>query len=280
MDHTDGQLYYKLQHAIVIMANHADGTPTLDELAEATRLEAGDFFELFTEWAGVEPDTFARTLQVQLKKKGNPGTPDLFDTAPERKSATPKIRFDQFLAISRVKTDELTIDGDHPPIMYSVHPSPFGRMMVASTQAVVCRVSFLSEDDEAGVLLKGEFADAVIRHEAKAAHRALANYFETPGSDEVGRIDCQLLRGTPFQFSVWKALLQIPEGELVCCADIAKKIGNPKAVRAVGSAVGSNPVAYFIPCHRVIPAAGGFGNYRWGKTRKMAMIGWEAARSY
>ena len=167
-------------------------------------------------------------------------------------------------------------DGESLLIKYSVQHSPFGRMMVASTGKGVCKVSFLSKEEQPDDSLKNEFARADIRHQETPEHITLSSLFRETNLSEAN-IDLHV-KGTPFQISVWESLLQIPEGELSCCSDIAKEIDNPKAVRAVGSAIGSNPIAFFIPCHRVVPAAGGIGKYRWGETRKAAIIGWEMAK--
>lgn len=271
------QNYYQIEEAFGYIAEHRRLSPSAEEIAEVVDLNEDDFRRIFTQWAGVEPETFTRKLSPQLKKKEDSGTPDLFDAADDKRLLYEIRHFDQFLNIIRIEPENYKDSVKSLVINYSVQHTPFGRMMVASTDKGICRVSFLSEEQEGITILENEFPEAQIRHEEISEHLILAGFFGKPGLPE-SKINLHV-KGTPFQISVWEALLQIPEGELSCCSEVAKEIENPKAVRAVGSAVGKNPIAFFIPCHRIVPAAGDFGNYRWGIKRKVAMIGWEAVKT-
>lgn len=271
------QNYYHVENAIGYMASHPQMSSSVESLAEVANLEVDDFQRLFTEWSGVDPETFSRKLSPRLTKKVDSNTPDLFDAAKDVPSSNESRHYDRFLNIIRMEPDNFKDGGESRVINYSVQLTPFGRMMVASTGRGICRVSFLSEGQEGITILENEFPEAEIRHKDMPEHITLAGFFGNPGLSE-SKINLHV-KGTPFEISVWKTLLRIPEGELSCCSDVAREIENPKALRAVGSAVGKNPVAFFIPCHRIVPAAGGFGNYRWGIKQKVAMIGWEAVQT-
>lgn len=269
--------YYQIEKAVSYMVTHLQPSPSTEELADEVSLDTDDLQQMFTEWSGVDPVTFSGYLARQLINKNDRTLPDLFDAAGEKADSRAAQLHDRFFRIKRMMPGLYKKGGQKLEISYSVHYTPFGKMMAASTPQGICRVSFLTEDEQAGKILKDEFPQAELRQTAEPEQIRLAGYFQKNGSTMSG-IDLHL-KGTPFQISVWEALLRIPEGKLAHCSDIAKEIENPKALRAVGSAVGKNPIAYFIPCHRIIKADGGLGNYRWGRVRKAAMIGWEAARS-
>ncbi|WP_340107094.1 methylated-DNA--[protein]-cysteine S-methyltransferase [Rhodohalobacter sp. 8-1] len=270
------QNYYQIENAMGYMASHRQMSPSVERLAEAAKLEVDEFRRIFTDWSDVDPETFSRKLSSQLTKRENSNKPDLFDTADDMPSSSKSWHYDRFLNISRMEPENCKDGGKSLVINYSVQHTPFGRMMVASAGKGICRVSFLSEEQQCSNILEDEFPEAEIKHDEKLEHIIMADFFGKPGLPE-SMINLHV-KGTPFQITVWKTLLHIPEGELSCCSDVAMEINNPKALRAVGSAVGKNPIAFFIPCHRIVPAAGDFGNYRWGINRKIAMIGWEAVR--
>lgn len=269
--------FHDIEHAVGYMGTHREQDPSTEELAEVADLDVDNFRRMFAEWSGVDPETFSQLLRSRLQNQNGRNTPDLFHTAGSRRLSANARHHNRFLNMIRMETDEYKNGGEPLMITYSVQQTLFGRMMAASTGKGICRVSFLSEKQEGGTMLENEFPEAEIRREELSEHVLLSGALQTPGLPE-SVVDLHV-KGTPFQISVWESLLRIPEGELRCCSDVAKEIENPKALRAVGSAVGKNPIAFFIPCHRIVPSAGGFGNYRWGKNRKIAMIGWEAVRS-
>ena len=276
MQQRESEIYTRLETVFSLLADEQKKNYSSEELARAAKIEPGTLETLFEEWAGMDPDTFLRSASHQIRNGGSRRSPDLIDSPREKRTANTTRCFDNRFYITKVEPGGQSADGKHQGISYSMQHTRFGRMMAASTEKGICRVAFLSDESEGCDTLRSEFPKAEIKQSEKQEHMQMANYFCTGRLSDEDSDKLNLhLKGTEFQISVWEALLQIPEGELVCCADIAKEIGNPKALRAVGSAVGSSPVAYFIPCHRVIPAAGGFGNYRWGKARKVAMIGWE-----
>jgi len=269
--------YHRIEKAVGYMVDQQSMKPSTEKLAELVNLNIDEFRQMFTKWSGVDPETFSRRLWPQLRKSPDKDVPDLFDSTRTETPAGSAWHHSRFVNINRMAPDDYQNGAKPLEIAYSVQLSPFGRMMVASTDRGICAVWFLSEDEHPHDVLAGLFPKAHVRDEETPGHLRVAGVF---GKDKLKKIAVDLhVKGTPFQVSVWEALLRIPAGELRCCSDLAREIDNPKAVRAVGSAIGSNPIAFFIPCHRVVPAAGGFGNYRWGKTRKAAMIGWEKAQN-
>jgi len=271
------QTYHQIERAVGYMVDYNQMNSSVDMLAEMVNLNSNEFCQMFIEWSGVEPETFFRGMSPNLKRRNEEEVPDLFDSNDNDSSFNSESLHNRSFKINRITADEYQNGDELLVIKYSVQQSPFGRMMVASTEQGICTVWFFSKNEQPGDILADLFPEEDVRNEESPEHIRVAGFFENDAAPE-SRLDLHV-KGTPFQVSVWEALLRIPEGELRCCSDIAKEIGNPKALRAVGSAIGQNPIAYFIPCHRVVPAAGGFGNYRWGKTRKAAMIGWERVRT-
>ena len=160
-------------------------------------------------------------------------------------------------------------------MQHGFHPTPFGECLLATTERGICGLSFVTEGGREGALedLHDRWATAdIVRDDAATRPIAERIFSDTPVS---GVLHAQ---GTNFQIRVWEALLRVPEGALVSYSDLAVAVGTPKAARAVGSAVARNPIAWLIPCHRVIRSTGAFGDYRWGAAKKKAILGWEAAR--
>jgi AraC family transcriptional regulator of adaptative response/methylated-DNA-[protein]-cysteine methyltransferase len=165
-------------------------------------------------------------------------------------------------------------------IRHGFHPTPFGTCLIGATARGICHLSFLDQDNSgrrAATIreLKSDWPKAVLRHHPESTREIAAKIFARVRYQKIP----VLLVGTPFRLKVWEALLKIPSGHLLSYRDVARSIGNSRACRAVGAAVGANPVAYLIPCHRVIHETGIVGNYRWGEARKMAMLTWESRAS-
>jgi AraC family transcriptional regulator of adaptative response/methylated-DNA-[protein]-cysteine methyltransferase len=177
-----------------------------------------------------------------------------------------------------VKIEGMTPDeygGENLTINYSCTDSPFGTVLVASTPKGLCQIAFIDNEADALNILKGRFPNAAYTNTTDRMQQDVLLIFtkDWPALDEIKLH----IKGTAFQMKVWEALLKIPTGNLVTYGDIARYIEHPKANRAVGTAVGQNPIAFLIPCHRVIQSTGALGGYRWGPSRKEAMIGWESA---
>jgi AraC family transcriptional regulator of adaptative response/methylated-DNA-[protein]-cysteine methyltransferase len=175
-----------------------------------------------------------------------------------------------------VTPGELQRDGSGVTIRYGFHPTPFGECLIAVTSRGVCHLAFVQRDDRRAALdvLAREWPEAELVPDQQATRKAAAQAFPPPGSSPVPALSLHV-RGTNFQLKVWRALLAIPVGSVTTYGDLAAAIGDPKASRAVGTAVGSNPVSYLIPCHRVIRATGELGGYAWGPDRKRAMLALE-----
>jgi AraC family transcriptional regulator of adaptative response/methylated-DNA-[protein]-cysteine methyltransferase len=274
-DHTN---YQRIAQAIEYVQVHFKEQPSLDAVAKEIGLSPFHFQRLFTDWAGVSPKKFLQYLTIDYAKallRDDQTT--LLDTAHKTGLSGTSRLHDLFININRMTPGEFKNGGENLKINYCLAESPFGNILVASTEKGVCEM-FFEEDEEQGLSnLKQHFPNAHFRQTDDPFQRRALSIFQ----DDWQQLD-QIklhLKGTDFQLKVWEALLSIPEGKLSTYKDVSQHIGNPKSSRAVGTAIGSNPVAFLIPCHRVIQANGNSGGYRWGTTRKSAIIGWEASKS-
>lgn len=270
--------YYRVEQAIRYIADRFPEQPLLEDIAASVHLSPYHFQRMFTRWAGVSPKKFMQYLACQRAKVSLDQRKTLFDTAIDTGLSGTGRLHDLFITIEAMTPGEFKKGGEGLSIQYSVAESVFGQVMVASTERGICNISFLREGQSPGEILKKEFPGAGILHDPDTTHLKAMEMFNVNG-----RPNSSLtlnLKGTPFQVKVWEALLKIPDGDLKSYSDIAASIGAPNSSRAVGSAVAKNPVAYLIPCHRVIRSTGEFGNYRWGAERKVALIGREAAQNF
>lgn len=270
--------YEKIETAIEYIRKHFKEQPDLDKIAAAVHLSPFHFQRLFSEWAGVSPKKFLQYLTIEHAKgllQEQKAT--LFDTALESGLSGTSRLHDLFISIEGMTPGEYKNGGKELSINYSFAESPFGEVLVASTSRGICHLAFADNREEALATLFARFPEATYTQTVDRIQQN-ALYIFTRDWKELSGIRLHL-KGTPFQLKVWEALLRIPAGGLTTYSGIAHAIDNPKASRAVGSAVGDNPVAFLIPCHRVIKGNGESGNYHWGAARKSAMIGWEAART-
>ncbi len=270
--------YYRIAEALKYIKDHSQEQPGLDEIAASVHVSPYHFQRIFTDWAGVSPKKFLQYISIEHAKeilKRNDAS--VYDAAFETGLSGTGRLHDLFVNIEGMTPGEYKNGGKNLSIQYSFHECRFGNYLIASTYAGICNLLFFERsaktaEDE----LRSLRPDAKI-FEGEDQHHALVQKFFENDFDETDKIKLHL-KGTPFQLKVWEALLRIPEGYLSSYSSIAHTISQPAAQRAVGSAIGSNPVAFIIPCHRVIKTVGGIGEYRWGTPRKMAMIGWEAAQ--
>src|SRR6185312_11909567 len=269
--------YHRIEEAINYIRLNFKDQPNLDEVAEKVKLSPFHFQRLFTDWAGISPKKFLQYLSVDYAKsllKEKQAT--LFDTAFETGLSGTGRLHDLFINIEGMTPAEYKNGGKALAINYSFAESPFGNIIVASTAKGICYMAFAEDRDEAFAHLLIRFPNASYTQVVDAAQQEALFIFKKDWS-QLSNIKLHL-KGTSFQLKVWEALLNIPVGGLSTYASVAGVIGQPTASRAVGSAVGDNPVAFLIPCHRVIKSTGEFGQYHWGAARKSAIIGWEAAK--
>jgi AraC family transcriptional regulator of adaptative response/methylated-DNA-[protein]-cysteine methyltransferase len=269
--------YNRIAQAIGYLHMHFKEQPSLDQIAKAIGVSPYHFQRLFTEWAGVSPKKFMQYLSIEYAKKLlRKEQFSLLDTAHRTGLSGTSRLHDLFINIEGMTPGEFKNGGEMLSINYCFSESPFGRMIVASTKKGVCHMSF--EEDESKALSN------LTKHFPNAQYHQLVDKFQQDALfvfqndwQQLDQIKLHL-NGTAFQLKVWEALLTIPMGGLTTYGSIANHVNRPKASRAVGTAIGKNPVAFLIPCHRVIQANGKLGGYMWGVTRKSAIIGWEASK--
>lgn len=270
--------YLRIEKAIRYLDENFRRQPELAEVAGAVGLSDYHFQRLFRRWAGVSPKRFLQFLTADYARSLLRESWTVLDTAYEAGLSSPGRLHDLLVSVDGATPGEVKRRGAGLTVHYGIHPSPFGECLVATTARGICAMHFLDAGGhEEGVRgLADRWEHARIEEDAEATAPLVERIF-APAKGS-GPLTLHL-EGTNFQVKVWEALLRLPVGTLATYEQIAEQIGSPRAVRAVGTAVGRNPVAYLIPCHRVIRKTGALGGYRWGTTRKRAMLGWEAARS-
>ena len=269
--------YERIAAAIRFIKENRQEQPRLETIAGHVHMSPARFQRMFQEWAGISPKSFLQYLNVEYAKRILKQThASLFDTACEvGLSGTGRLH-DLFVNIEGMTPGEYKNGGQALRINYSFAETPFGQVMVASTDKGICHLAFVDEGEEEALgSLKQLFPNAAYTQCPDRKQEDALSVFNRDWSkpDEIKLH----LKGTSFQLKVWETLLKIPAGGLTTYADLATKSGHEGACRAVGTAIGRNPVAFLIPCHRVIKATGDIGNYHWGEVRKEAIIGWEAA---
>ena len=278
MDEPKNSNYHRIAKAIEYINLHFKEQPSLDEIACTIGLSPFHFQRLFTEWAGVSPKKFIQYLSIEYAKKLlKKEQLTLLDTAYRAGLSGASRLHDLFINIEGMTPGDFKNGGEKLAINYCFAESPFGHLMVASTAKGICHMFFETDEQHALQNLKQRFPNAQYHQTVdKFQQDALAVFqYDVTQLDQIKLH----LKGTEFQLKVWGALLSIPMGQLISYGDLAKQIDKPKAARAVGTAISRNPVAFLIPCHRVIQTSGNMGGYRWGNTLKLAINGWEAAKT-
>lgn len=281
--------YNRIAKAIGYIQENFTAQPTLEEIAENVHLSPFHFQRIFKDWAGVSPKKFLQYISVQHAKKilDNSIT-TLSETAYQTGLSGTGRLHDLFVKIEGMTPGEYKNKGEKLAINYSYSESLFGRILIASTHKGICYMGFSDEHESSLADLKKIFPKAKftqqtdeIQQNALQIHNGNWNKASCVNQGGWNKVSCIKLhlKGTNFQLKVWEALLKIPMGNLATYGTIAKEIKNSNASRAVGTAIGNNPIAFLIPCHRVIRSTGVFGGYMWGETRKKAIIGWEAANT-
>ncbi|GAB3847432.1 methylated-DNA--[protein]-cysteine S-methyltransferase [Hymenobacter terrigena] len=267
--------YQRIAAALTYAQAHFQAQPDLDELARQAHWSPFHFQRKFQEWAGVSPKKFLQYLSLDHAKRMLRRQASVAEAAHETGLSGTGRLHDLFVTLEAMTPGEYRHGGAALAISYSFGESPFGAYLVASTAKGICKLVFVDDQETAVAELRREWPNAALTEERTALHGEVAQFF-TRDFPPTGRLHLHL-KGTPFQLKIWESLLRVPEGELRTYSQLAEAAERGAAVRAAGTAIGANPVAYLIPCHRVIRGTGELGQYRWGSTRKAALLGWESA---
>jgi len=273
--------YGRVEKAIRFLEENAHGQPSLSAVAASAGLSEFHFQRLFSRWVGISPKRFLQFLTKEYARSLLEESRDVLSVTYDSGLSSPGRLHELFVTCEAVTPGEVKARGEGVSIQYGFHASPFGRCMLSVTDRGICGLSFVQEAPEEEMVhaLGMKWPGASIRHEPGATQAVARSVFTFPADHEPGPLHL-FVRGTNFQIQVWQALIRIPLGRAVTYEDVARHIGMPTASRAVGNAVGSNPIPFLIPCHRVIRKLGEFGNYGEGPQRKKAILGWEAALTH
>ena len=266
----------RIAAAMAYLIEHAREQPSLAVLAAHVHLSPYHFQRLFCRWAGITPKRFLQVLTLERGKSLLDEARSVLDASLALGLSGGSRLHDHFVQLEAVTPGEYKSRGRQLEIAYGVHDTPMGAMFIACTPRGVCRASFVDHDSAEGRLdaLRAAWPLACIREDDAATRGVVAAMFSRAGEAGHGPLSLHV-SGTNFQIAVWRALLEIPPGRLASYTRIATAVGAPGAARAVGNAIGANPVALLIPCHRVIQQSGALGGYRWGLPRKLMVQTWE-----
>ena len=269
--------YERVANVIRFLDRHHTEQPDLHQLASAAGLSPFHFHRLFSAWAGVTPKDFLQCLTLEHVKYLLRNGDNVFDVALDAGLSGPGRLHDLCVTLEAASPGEMKNGGAGMQIEYGFAETPFGQALIAETKRGICHLSFVDGHgrNSARNLLTSQWPNAKLnRNDARIAE--LSAKIFTQVRDRASRPTLRaFVRGTPFQLRVWRALLRVPSGSLTTYGRLAQAIGQSQAARAVGSAVGANPIAFIIPCHRVIRETGALGNYHWDPIRKRAIVGWE-----
>jgi AraC family transcriptional regulator of adaptative response/methylated-DNA-[protein]-cysteine methyltransferase len=281
--------YQRIEQAILFLEKNFKRQPELNEIAEEAHVSPFHFQRIFTEWAGISPKRFLQFLTVEFLKDRLAKSKNLEQVAEEAGLSSQSRVYDLFTTLESVTPLEYKQKGHGLTIEYGLHETPFGLALIGVTTRGVCWLSFIATDEDPRIELekmKTHWQNSVFHQDENLTLSFIHKIFPSPHPSDTslprerergeGKIHL-LVKGTNFQVKVWDALLKLPMGSVTTYQNIATGIHNPKALQAVGSAVGANHIAYLIPCHRVIRKDGILGEYRWSSVRKKGMIGWEMA---
>ncbi|HMR98404.1 MAG TPA: methylated-DNA--[protein]-cysteine S-methyltransferase [Anaerolineales bacterium] len=267
--------YLRIEQAILYLENHFKDQPNLDEVAANVGLSEYHFQRLFTRWAGVSPKRFLQFVTKESAKDLLDKSENLLDTTHQVGLSSLGRLHDLFVNTEAMSPGEYKSKGEGVTIRYGIHLTPFGKCLIGLTERGICHLGFVqgSEGDAIDNLVS-DWKEAKMVEDYRATAALVGPIFDLRFNTRIKPLTLHL-RGTNFQLKVWEALLQIPAGSVSTYEGIASQIGKPSAMRAVGTAVGHNPIAVLIPCHRVIRKAGEFGKYRYGALRKKALLAYE-----
>jgi len=275
--HSAMETYKRIEKAILYLENNFRRQPGLREVAKSVNLSEYHFQRLFRRWTGISPKRFLQLLTIENTKKLMVDSNSLLDVTYKSGLSSPSRLHDLFVNIEAVTPNEFRNHGVEMKLLYGFHPSPFGECFIAITNRGICNLAFIVTGGRKRAVsdLRKKWGHAEVREDTAATRPYAERIFSAKGSHNAITLH---LKGTNLQIKVWQALLKIPPGSLISYEAVARKIRRPEAVRALANAVASNPVAFLIPCHRVIRKTGVIGDYRWGSARKKAILAWEAGR--
>ncbi len=268
--------YSRIEKAMTYMSEHLSEQPTLNEVAAHVHLSPFHFQRMFCRWAGTTPKRFLQALTLERGKRLLGEGHSLMDVSHNIGLSGSSRLYDHFVQLEAATPGQYKSKGKEVVIEYGVHHTPLGRMFVAVTQYGICRMEFAdctAADEPLAGLLKDWPLGSLTRSE-QATLYVIDSLFSGQPDGQHSPLSLHVA-GTNFQVAVWRALLRIPPGRLASYSQIARALGHPKAPRAVGNAIGANPVALIIPCHRVIQQSGALGGYRWGTVKKQMVQTWE-----
>jgi AraC family transcriptional regulator, regulatory protein of adaptative response / methylated-DNA-[protein]-cysteine methyltransferase len=270
--------YRRIERAIAFIEQNRERRPDLAEISRAAGLSEFHFQRLFSRMVGISPKKYAQYLTKEAARALLDESGNLLDSSLDVGLSGPGRLHDLFVTCEAVTPGEYKSRGRGLDIRYGFHPTPFGEALLALTDRGICALFFAGEGERRAALdrLREDWSNAHCAVD-QAATGAVARRIFAPVASAKGPLTLYL-RGTNFQVKVWEALLSIPPGRLTTYERIARSIGAPQALRAVGAAVGRNPVAFVIPCHRVIRKSGDLGGYHWGVERKRLILAWESRK--
>jgi len=267
--------YQRIEQAIRYLSEHVESQPALDDVSDAVGVSPFHLQRLFRRYAGVTPKQFLQHLTLERAKDALDASNSVLDASFEAGLSSPARLHDHFVTLEAITPGEYKTGGAGLEIRYGTASTPFGEIFAAETTRGICALSFIENGDaDALEALRNQWPHAALAVDDAAASRTASRIFEAPEERAPIRV---VAMGTNFQVRVWRALLDIPFGSMRTYQQIARAIGSPQSSRAVGNALASNPIAYLIPCHRVIQSTGAIGQYRWQPYRKRALLAWEQA---
>ena len=271
--------YAVVRRAIAFISEHWRAQPEIDEIAAAVGTTTADLHHVFRRWAGLTPKAFLQAITLDNARRLLRSSASVLDAAYEVGLSGPGRLHDRFVTQEAMSPGDWKSGGEGLSVAYGFHPSPFGSALVMTTERGLAGLAFADPGEEEAALddMRGRWAKARYS-EDKERTGAIARRIFDPTLWRPERPLRVVLIGTDFEVRVWETLLGIPMGRATTYSDIAAKLGKPTASRAVGAAVGKNPVSFVVPCHRVMGKSGDLTGYHWGITRKRAMLGWEAGR--
>ncbi len=274
----ENETYECIAKAIAFIRENHCNQPDLKTIAQQVHLSEYHFQRLFTQWAGISPKRFLQYLTVEYAKSKITETQSLLELTADAGLSSPGRLHDLFVKLEAMSPGEFKAGGAGLQIQYGIHSTPFGNCLIATTKRGICHLQFLDTTslETAELNLKTEWNHAEIVQNPQTTQVICEQIFQPTPDGLPLRVH---VKGTNFQIQVWRGLLNIPFAGMTTYQRLAESMGRPQAARAVGNAIGKNPVAYLIPCHRVIRTSGELGGYRWGVERKRVILGWEACQN-